>query len=299
MTREGRENRENARTVLNVATAYRNIAAAIFQSSVIIDGLTERDPAQDFITGILYNKGTICRHKKMGVWLAYSGNGKQDIYGEYNNYTLTGVDGTTYTAKRDQIEIYNANPQKSPLETFVRIKSATIASAEGAKRQNLDAVKKMTVIYCDDTGTANKLRAADAKRRGGAAVAIIDRSAKDYGGALDVLETGAEFMCDKLQDFQKREWETLLHYVGVYTGIEKSAEVKQSEIIAQNAETNAFMNVLLKTFNKCAEKENAPYRMRLAYEFNAKNDETGETEQQPEQTKETQQSEEKVAKNGI
>lgn len=292
MTREGRENRENARTVLNVAAAYRNIAAAIFQSSVVIDGLTERDPAQDFITGKLYNKGTICRHKKMGVWLDYSGNGEQDIYGEYDNYTLTGVNGTTYTAKRKDIEIYNANPQKSPLETFVRIKSATIASAEGAKRQNLDAVKKMTVIYCDDPGTANKLRAADAKRRGGAAVAIIDRSAKDYGGALDVLETGAEFMCDKLQDFQKREWETLLHYVGVYTGIEKSAEVKQSEIIAQNAETNAFMNVLLKTFNKCAERENAPYRMRFTYELNAESDETGETEQQPEQTKETQQREE-------
>ena len=292
MTREGRENRENARTVLNVAAAYRNIAAAIFQSSVVIDGLTERDPAQDFITGKLYNKGTICRHKRLGLWLDYSGNGQQDIYGEYDNYTLTGANGTTYTARRDEIEIYNANPQKSPLETFVRIKSATIASAEGAKRQNLDAVKKMTVIYCDDPGTANKLRAADAKRRGGAAVAIVDRSAKDYGGALDVLETGAEFMCDKLQDFQKREWETLLHYVGVYTGIEKSAEVKQSEIIAQNAETNAFMNVLLKTFNKCAEKENAPYRMRLAYEFNAESDETGETEQQPEQTEETQQREE-------
>lgn len=299
MTREGRENRENARTVLNVAAAYRNIAAAIFQSSVVIYGLTERDPAQDFITGKLYNNGTICRHKRLGLWLDYSGNGQQDIYGEYNNYTLTGANGTTYTARRDEIEIYNANPQKSPLETFVRIKSATIASAEGAKRQNLDAVKKMTVIYCDDPGTANKLRAADAKRRGGAAVAIIDRSAKDYGGALDVLETGAEFMCDKLQDFQKREWETLLHYVGVYTGIEKSAEVKQSEIIAQNAETNAFMNVLLKTFNKCAEKENAPYRMRLAVQNSAYNEEEDEDGQEQGKSKETQQSEEQGAKNGI
>lgn len=299
MTREGRENRENARTVLKVAAAYRNIAAAIFQSSVIIDGLTESDPAQDFITGKLYTNGTICRHKRLGLWLDYSGNGAQNIYGEYENYTLNGANGTTFSARRDEIEIYNANPQKSPLETFVRIKSATIASAEGAKRQNLDAVKKMTIIYTDAPETANKLRAADKKRREGAAVAVLDRGAKDYGGALDLLETGAEFMCDKLQDFQKREWETLLHYVGVYTGIEKSAEVKQSEIIAQNAETNAFMNVLLKTFNKCAEKEGAPYRMRLDVQNMGYNEEEDEDGQTPNQSKETQQNESEGAKNGI
>lgn len=295
MTREGRENRDNARSVIKVAAAYRDIAAAIFQSSVIIDGLTADDPAQDFITRKLYERGTICRHKRLGLWLDYSGNGKQNIYGEYDNYTLTGANGTSYSARRDEIEIYNANPQKSPLETFVRIKANTIASAEGAKRQNLDAVKKMTVIYCDDPGTANKLRAADKKRRDGAAVAVVDRSTKEYGGTLDLLETGAEFMCDKLQDFQKREWETLLHYVGVYTGIEKSAEVKQSEIIAQNAETNAFMNVLLKTFNKCAEKEGAPYRMRLDAKNTFYNEEDAENGQTPGESGETQQS----AKQGV
>lgn len=289
MTREGRENRDNARAVVKVAAAYGNIAAAIFQSSVIIDGLTEKDPAQDFITGELYNNGTICRHKPTGLWMSYDGSGQQNIYGEYALYTLYGANGTTLTAKRDEIEIYNANPQKSPLKTFVRIKAATIASAEGAKRQNLDAVKAVTVIYTDDPGTANKLRAADAKRREGASVVIVDRSQKDYGGTLDTLQTNAEFICDKLQDFQKREWETLLHYVGVYTGIEKSAEVKQSEIIAQNAETNAFMNVLLKTFNKCAEKEGAPYRMRLDMQNSGYNDDEDEAGQIPGDEKETRQ----------
>lgn len=295
MTREGRENRDNARAVVKVAAAYRNIAAAIFQSSVIIDGLTEKDPAQDFITDKLYNNGTICRHKPTGLWLSYDGNGQQNVYGDYELYTLYGANGTQYTAKRDEIEIYNANPQKSPLETFVRIKAATIASAEGAKRQNLDAVKAVTVIYTDDPGTANKLRAADAKRRDGASVVILDRSQKDYGGTLDTLQTGAEFICDKLQDFQKREWETLLHYVGVYTGIEKSAEVKQSEIIAQNAETNAFMNVLLKTFNKCAEKEGAPYRMRLDVQNSGYNSEDDDGGEMPGDGKETQQNGEKGA----
>lgn len=289
MTREGRENRDNARAVVKVAAAYRNIAAAIFQSSVIIDGLTEKDPAQDFITSKLYKKGTICRHKPTGLWLSYDGNGQQNVYGDYELYTLYGANETTITARREEIEIYNANPQKSPLETFVRIKAATIASAEGAKRQNLDAVKVVTVIYTDDPGTANKLRAADAKRREGASVVVVDRSQKDYGGTLDTLQTGAEFICDKLQDFQKREWETLLHYVGVYTGIEKSAEVKQSEIIAQNAETNAFMNVLLKTFNKCAEKEGAPYRMRLDVQNNGYNNGEDDGGQIPGDEKETQQ----------
>lgn len=295
MTREGRENRENARAVVNVAAAYENIAAAIFQSSVIIDGLTKNDPPQDFITGKLYTNGTICRHKRLNLWLSYSGNGEQNIYGEYKSYTLTGANGTTLTARRDEIEIYNANPQKNSLCTFAKIKANIIANAEGAKRQNLDAVKKMTVIYSDNPGTANKLRVADKKRREGASVAILDRAQNEYGGTLDTLETNAEFICDKLQDFQKREWETLLHFVGVYTGIEKSAEVKQSEIIAQNAETNAFMNVLLKTFNKCAEYEGAPYRMRLAYEFNAESDETDAGGQTPAGGEETPQNGEKGA----
>ena len=287
-TREGRENRENSCAVIKVAAAYRDIAAAIFQSSVKIEGLTREDPPQDFITRALYERGTICRYKPLGLWLSYSGNGKQNVYGEYLTYTLTGADGMTITASRSEIEIYNANPQKNPLSTFVRIKANTIASAEGAKRQNLDGVKKCTVIYTDSKDTANKLRIADNKRRNGAAVVILERGAKEYG-SIETLDTGAEFICDKLQDFQAKEWEQLLHYVGVYTTIDKSAEVKQSEVEAQNAETNAFMNVLVKTFNRCAEYEGAPYRMRVDRENSTQNSEEHEAEEEPDKTKETPQ----------
>lgn len=290
-TREGRENRENSCAVIKVAAAYRDIAAAIFQSSVKIDGLTREDPPQDFITRVLYENGTICRYKPLGLWLTYSGNGKQNVYGEYLTYTLTGADGRTITASRSEIEIYNANPQKNPLSTFVRIKANTIASAEGAKRQNLDGVKKCTVIYTDSKDTANKLRIADNKRRNGAAVVIMERGTKEYE-SIETLDTGAEFICDKLQDFQAKEWEQLLHYVGVYTTIDKSAEVKQSEVEAQNAETNAFMNVLVKTFNRCAEYEGAPYRMRVDRENDTQsggNDEDGE---KPDEAEETPQNDE-------
>lgn len=287
-TREGRENRENSCAVIKVAAAYRDIAAAIFQSSVKIEGLTKEDPPQDFITRALYENGTICRSKRLGLWLAYSGNGKQNVYGDYETYTLTGADGITYSASRSEIEIYNANPQKSPLSTFVRIKANTIASAEGAKRQNLDGVKKCTVIYTDSKDTANKLRIADNKRRNGAAVVIMERGAKEYG-SIETLDTGAEFICDKLQDFQTKEWEQLLHYVGVYTTIDKSAEVKQSEVEAQNAETNAFMNVLVKTFNRCAEYEGAPYRMRVDRENGTQSGGNDDNVEKPDKTEETPQ----------
>lgn len=287
-TREGRENRENSCAVIKVAAAYRDIAAAIFQSSVKIDGLTKKDPPQDFITRALYEKGTICRDKKTGLWLSYTGNGTQNEYGEYAEYTLTGWNGRIITSTRSGIEIYNANPQKNPLSTFVRIKANTIASAEGAKRQNLDGVKKCTVIYTDSKDTANKLRIADNKRRNGAAVVIMERGAKEYG-SIETLDTGAEFICDKLQDFQAKEWEQLLHYVGVYTTIDKSAEVKQSEVEAQNAETNAFMNVLVKTFNRCAEYEGAPYRMRVDRENDTQSVENDGDGGKPDETEETPQ----------
>lgn len=254
MTREGRANREeNAFSVSAIAAAYYNAAASLFRSSIRIEGLNGAAPKSDYITGVLFTFGAIAREKTTGIWLPFYGNGERDAYGFCDNYTLfSEYNGKSYVFPRDQVEIYRANPQAVGIANFVRFKSRLMADYELAKKQNLDGIKQMSLIVAQSDDTAKKLQIADKKRRTGESVAILKKNPLDIS-ELSVLKTGAEYLVDRLQAGERKEWEELLHFVGVYTPREKGERKITGEIDSENSEVDALSNITVKTFNEDCE----------------------------------------------
>lgn len=267
MTREGRATPFN----LQDADGYKKLFASLFKTAGKIENLKAGKFAKEnindglddaYILETLYERGEIAYDLSTGVWLPFSATGTRTVYGKNENYTLTGANGTTYQKKADEILIFRANPDSAPLKTIIDARADLLANFDGAIRQNLDAIKDLSVIYTDNPQMAQQLRRADKLRRAGASVAIVSRNAEDFS-EIGKLSTGAEYKVDKLLKDRRKLYEETLHLVGVRTPIEKGERMITDEVETQNAETDAYIGIMERSFNNAAELYGVPFRMSI------------------------------------
>ena len=135
-----------------------------------------------------------------------------------------------------------------------------LADFDNAIKQNLDAVKEMTVIISQTRELADQIKRADAARRRGASVAVMNASTMEFNN-LQTLKTEAEYKIDRLIEDKRKVYEDTLHLVNVRTPIEKGERMITGEVNTQNAETEAYGNVLKITFNGIAEHYGLPFRI--------------------------------------
>ena len=266
MTRDGRKNpplrdADSYKTLFaslfKTAGRVENLTAGTFAAANVEDGLTDA-----YILGVLYERGGVCYDPKTGMWLPFTGSGRQNVYGNNETITLFGANGTQYQRKRADVLVFLANPDAVPLKRIIDANAETLADFDAAIRQNLDAVKDMTVLYTDNDRLTAQLRQADKRRRAGASVAVVSRDVEDYG-EVGKLSTGAEYKVDKLLKDRRKLYEETLHLVGVRTPIEKGERMITDEVNTQNAETDAYVGIMERTFNAAAELYGAPFRLRM------------------------------------
>lgn len=283
-TREGRA----AREFVTGAAAYECTFAALFQTSCRVENLEqsagyydadEADrPTSEYILKKLYEDGEIAYHKTLGVWLPFSASGRQNIYGVSETFRLYGSNGRNIPARRDDIVVFRANPQSNSIADIVRDRSALLADFDNAIKQNLDAVKEMTVIISQTRELADQIKRADAARRRGASVAVMNASTMEFNN-LQTLKTEAEYKIDRLIEDKRKVYEDTLHLVNVRTPIEKGERMITGEINTQNEETDAYGNVLKTTFNGIAEHYGLPFRIAVNVAQNGEQAaKTGESE---------------------
>ena len=267
MTRQGRANP----LVLRDAESYKTLFASLFKTAGKIENLTAGTLAAEnvadgltdaYVLGVLYDRGGIAYDKQTGAWLPYTESGRQTVYGENERVVLNGANGASLPRKRDDVYIFESNPDGVPLRCIVDAKAELLAEFDAAIRQNLDAVKEMTIIYTDNPAMTAQLKNADNKRRAGASVAVVSRTAEDFG-ELGKLSTGAEYKIDKLLKDRRKLYEETLHLVGVRTPIEKGERMIADEVETQNAETDAYLGIMERTFNTCAELYGVPFRLTI------------------------------------
>lgn len=243
---------------------YETLSASLFQAGIKINNLKEfmqstfadveaPEVTSEYIVGVLLARGEIALDKVTGLWLPFYGIGQSDSYGFYKKYRLVGVSGT-YERTRNEIFIFRANAKSMPFMPYIKLKCANIASFDAAISQNLDAIKEATVIITEDEELAKKVSDANEKRIQGHSVIHLPRSASRLN-ELTVFKTGATYLIDKLQDARRAEYVELMHIVGVRTPIEKSERLITSEVETQNSEADAYISVLIRTFNQDAERE--------------------------------------------
>lgn len=265
MTRSGRQNP----LTLKDAESYKTLFASLFKTAGIITGIEAGTLAKDniadglndaYILGVLYERGQIAYDASTGVWLPYTGAGARTVYGQNESITLFGANGTNYTRKRGQVYLFKANPDAEPLKCIIDRKSELLAEFDAAIAQNLDAIKEMTILYTDNPDLTGQLRNADRKRRNGASVAVVNRNMEDFG-EVNKLSTGAEYKVDKLLKDRRKLYEETLHLVGVRTPIEKGERMITNEVQTQNAETDAYIGIMERTFNAQADLYGLPFKM--------------------------------------
>lgn len=268
MTRQGRAAREFARG----AESYNTLFASLFCTSVTVDNLEQSAGyfdakphdrvTSEYVVRTLYDRGAIGYIRSLGLWLPASPQGPLNVYGAPTAYRLTGANGMPFFAPADDVVLFRANPEATPIADYIIVRAELLADFDTAISQNLDAVKDMSIIVTDNPNLARKLARADAYRRRGRSVAIVERSAQSFA-ELKLLTTGAEYKIDKLQADRRKVFEETLHLVNVYTPIEKGERLITSEMTTNNAETDAFGNVLARTFNATAEAYGVPFRIRV------------------------------------
>lgn len=268
MTREGRQ----ALAPCGIgADSYKTLFASLFKTSATIEGLENgayfddavRDGLTDgYILGKLYNDGAVAYDKATGAWLSFTEEGRVTVYGRGYNVRLFGAGGYNVQRSRDDVFVFKANPNGVPLRPIVEAKCELLAQFDGAILQNLDAVKDMSVIYAEDKALVNELKRADKLRRAGRSVAVVHRPETSFG-ELGVLSTKAEYKITELLRDRRKLYEELLHLVGVRTPLEKGERMTDDEIKSQNAESDAYVGIMERTFNKDAELYGAPFRLRV------------------------------------
>ena len=249
------------------AKRYESLFASLFKSAGIVKGLENGvffdDNKADgltsaYILSVLYERGKIAYDKETGAWLPFTTAGAQTLYGRADIITLIGANGANLQRKRGEIVEFWANPDAVPLAPTIAARCALLAEFDQAIRQNLDAIKEMSILYTDSPTTENALRNADNKRRDGASVVVLGRNTEDYG-ELGKLSTGAEYKVDKLLKDRRKLYEETLHLVGVRTPIEKGERMITDEVNTQNAETDAYLGILEKSFNEAARLAELPF----------------------------------------
>lgn len=286
-TRQGRYCRGDD-TPIKAAKGYENLFAALFCQSAKIMGITDRrdDLTDDYIIDMLYSTGSIAYEKTTGVWLPLYSQGTPTAYGRAKKYRLYSLyNGESMVVNREDVFIFDANAQAFPIKEFIRMRAATLAAFDAAIAQNLDGVKDMAVIVAHSKELARELQRLDKQRRQGKSWGIINAALmeRENGGLakLETLSTGMEYKIDKLTADRRAYYEETLHLVGVQTPQEKGERMITGEVEMQGAETSAYIELMIKTFNQNAEEQGAPFRM-VAYNAlkPAKNEQKDEDEQE-------------------
>lgn len=267
MTREGRRERAYL-DFCNEAGNYFSLFASLFKSAIGFKGVSKnarREGAtDDYLMSLLFEDGVFYYYKPLDIYLSGSGNGTPNIYEVYPNYRLVGANGKPFQAMREEIEIYRANPEVYPYYPFFKLRAATLGDMDNAIKQNLDAIKQMTLIKSKSPTLTKQLLNADKKRRAGVSVAVIAQAQEDFA-ELTTLQTGGDYYITNLLADRRKLYEDTLHMCGIRTPQEKAERLITSEVTAQSEETDSYIGTIITTVNEDSKVQNGAltaYRKR-------------------------------------
>lgn len=272
-TRKGRNTR-NAYAV--DVDGYLSLFTSLFCTAFEVEGIEQGRDGLDslYILKTLFERGKIAYDKETGLWLRYSNVGRPNAYGDPLRVRLWGANGTNFERERGDVYLFKATPTGAGWGGFIREKCAFLAECDYAIAQNLDGIKQMTVITAQNDVVADILCDMNNKRRAGQSVYVTNpySFATDESEAasaamalanLSTLKTGTDFLIDKIRAEKRKEYEEILHIIGIQTGYEKGERMTDDEIQTFNAESRAYVSVTAETFNQMARAQGAPFKLKL------------------------------------
>lgn len=241
---------------------YLDMFVMLFHNSVNVKGVDESDLPKRYLLKMLLEKGGIAYSKKTGLYLPYNSIGI-NVYGLPTSYELVGANGYILRCKPEECVILRANDNKVGIINYIENQINKIVDYDMAIEQNLEAIKTMTLVECEDQATLLSLVNLTEARRIGASVAFINRNA-NIDSSVKVQSTGAVYLVDKLLEARQKLLNEALNRVGVSSAnTEKRERVQGFEVQAADAFTKDCINILVDTFNHDAEVGGLSIRLEI------------------------------------
>lgn len=268
-TRQSRADRAE-RDFGSIRTSLYDVFNGLFCRAVDIDTPADTPRGAWTVTDVidtLYSYGCAAYDRRTGDFLPFSSNsGRYDQYGyPIGTVRLHGDNGTTYTTDRANLYLFFASPTQSAIATYVRKQCDALADIDIAIKQNLDAIKTITIISGQASpAIARKAAAMDAQRRKGNSVFLwLDDSGDLLRNTnLQLYSTGATYHAGELQELYDRKYNALLRTVGISTPTEKAERLITAEAEQQAAESDAYIDSMIAYCNQQSQLQGAPFTFR-------------------------------------
>lgn len=233
---------------------------SILHNSVNVKNLPNNLPKR-YLLGVLFRKGKIGYYGNSdgsGLYLPAAGTGV-DVYGLPTHYILTGYNGKVITKQAKDVVIMRINDLSLPVLPYLKIQSSLLANIDTAINQNLDAIRTMTFAKCRDQKTLLSIKNAWDANRMGATVAFIAEDGIEQ--SFVTLDTGAQYLLDRLLQDRSRVMQDTLQSIGVATTVNKNERVQSIEVQASNMYAYSNLQTIVDTFNYDAEIGGLPIRL--------------------------------------
>ena len=237
--------------------AYFNRFIDLLINSIIIDGLPADIPT-DYVIKKLIEYGNIGVYKDT-LWLPVNKFGTMNIYGVYDTYDLIGDNGKLFKGTKENTKVIRFTPTQRSIKQWLLIKCDELASIDIAIRNNLENTSSPALILVDDKSNALSLKNEYLQKKIGVPVIF---STNNFANNYKVLDTGADFIVDKLQMARKEVLNEVYAFMGIVAGNSDKKERVQSYDLPIDLAIDSIY-VFIDTFNKDCEHFGIDVKMKL------------------------------------
>lgn len=249
----------NNLTFLDYYKRMRLLALSMFKWENLPDTMNER-----FLEKTLYYNGIACfiNDSELGFLnLKCMPADYLNVYEEAYKYTAYSIN---YTKEYDleNLVLVRNNYENIPTDTTIQLFARRLYEAERTIDVNIKAQKTPVLIKCDEKQRLT-LKNIYMEFDGNTPVIYGDKNL-DIGG-VQVLETNAPYIADKLQEYKRNVWNEFLSFLGVNNvETEKSERLISDEVTANNQMIDLSAQTMLLTRQQAAETFNKRYGFNIS-----------------------------------
>lgn len=214
---------------------------------------------EEYILRVLFQDGRIAVYN--GMWLHAAATGRVTLYGKSTQYNLRGDNGTSFLVNAAEIALIKSNAYESSIYQYLETSSAMIASAKVAMIQNIKASQRAKLLIADSPETSKSIKRVVDEIDKGKPVVIFKET---LSGNLQTEDMAITYQAEKYSEIAKEIRDEVLTRLGILSAnTNKRERVQSAEVYASVGEAYDSINVIIDTFNRDAERQQIPTRLKL------------------------------------
>lgn len=222
----------------------------------------------NFLEKTLMTNGevAIINHEKFGLMAVQCIGQDINCYDRYTKYfcfTNNGLVNEYYNA--DDIVVIRNNPISEPTQDFINQYAERLSEYTCAKEVNINAIKTPVLIQCSEE---QKLTMENAYKQFSGNKPVIFTTKNMDLKDIQIYNTGAEYLADKLQQTKVDELNECLQFLGINTSaIMKKERVTVDEVNSNNGLTNICLSIFLNSRLEGIEETNQKFGCDIGMEL--------------------------------